>query len=139
MHKKNKFLHEEYVKAREKYLTHRSKDNHGGNLVYRLRRLVLGTSGNSQTDENANFRVLPRKISSGVNYTRKKRASISNKEKLWTFGVIPYEIDGNYSGAHKAMFKQAMRHWENYTCLNFVERNPEEHPNYIVFAEKACG
>jgi len=52
--------------------------------------------------------------------------------------VIPYEIDGNFSGSHKALFKQAMRHWENYTCVKFVERT-NEHPNYIVFTEKACG
>jgi hypothetical protein len=33
---------------------------------------------------------------------------------------------------------QAMRHWENNTCVKFVERT-EAHPNYIVFTEKACG
>lgn len=32
-----------------------------------------------------------------------------------------------------------MRHWENFTCIKFVERNPEEHPNYIVFTERSCG
>ena len=31
-----------------------------------------------------------------------------------------------------------MRHWENYTCVKFVERTPE-HPNYIVFTERPCG
>ncbi|GIY01288.1 tolloid-like protein 1 [Caerostris extrusa] len=30
-----------------------------------------------------------------------------------------------------------MRHWENYTCVQFVEK--EEHPNYIVFTERPCG
>ena len=39
---------------------------------------------------------------------------------------------------HKALFKQAMRHWENYTCIQFVERTPE-HPNWIVFTERPCG
>ena len=42
------------------------------------------------------------------------------------------------SGAHKALFKLAMRHWENYTCVTFVERTPE-HQNYIVFTERPCG
>jgi len=44
--------------------------------------------------------------------------------------VIPYEIDGIFSGAHKALFKQAMRHWENFTCIKFVERDPSLHVNY---------
>jgi tolkin len=67
------------------------------------------------------------------------RAATAKKERIWDYGVIPYEIDGNFSGAHKALFKQAMRHWENFTCIKFVERNPSEHPNYIVFTERPCG
>jgi len=31
-----------------------------------------------------------------------------------------------------------MRHWENFTCVQFVERMPE-HPNWIVFTERPCG
>jgi tolkin protein len=58
---------------------------------------------------------------------------------VWDYGVIPYEIDGNFSGAHKALFKQAMRHWENFTCVKFVERVTTEHPNYILFTERPCG
>ena len=32
-----------------------------------------------------------------------------------------------------------MRHWENSTCVKFVERSPEHHLNYIVFTERPCG
>jgi tolkin protein len=71
--------------------------------------------------------------------SRVTRAATAKKERVWDYGVIPYEIDGNFSGLHKALFKQAMRHWENYTCIKFVERNPIEHPNYIVFTERPCG
>ncbi|XP_065086137.1 protein tolkin-like [Ochlerotatus camptorhynchus] len=70
---------------------------------------------------------------------RSTRAATAKKERIWDFGVIPYEIDGNFSGLHKALFKQAMRHWENYTCIKFVERDPEVHPNFIVFTERPCG
>ncbi|CAB0044896.1 unnamed protein product [Trichogramma brassicae] len=70
---------------------------------------------------------------------RSRRAATARKERVWDHGVIPYEIDGNFSGAHKALFKQAMRHWENFTCVKFVERVPREHPNYIVFTERPCG
>ncbi|XP_054716859.1 tolloid-like protein 1 [Uloborus diversus] len=42
-------------------------------------------------------------------------------------------------GEHRALFKQAMRYWENETCVQFVERSPSLHPDYIVFTERACG
>lgn len=72
-------------------------------------------------------------------HRRITRAATARKERVWDYGVIPYEIDGNFSGGHKALFKQAMRHWENFTCVKFVERNRDEHPNYIVFTERPCG
>uniref|UniRef100_A0A1B0A8T7 Metalloendopeptidase n=1 Tax=Glossina pallidipes TaxID=7398 RepID=A0A1B0A8T7_GLOPL len=70
---------------------------------------------------------------------RSIRAVTAKKERIWDYGVIPYEIDGNFSGLHKALFKQAMRHWENFTCIKFVERDTELHPNYIVFTIRGCG
>ncbi|EDW66543.1 protein tolkin isoform X1 [Drosophila virilis] len=70
---------------------------------------------------------------------RVARAVTAKKERIWDYGVIPYEIDGNFSGLHKALFKQAMRHWENSTCIKFVERDAEIHPNYIVFTIRNCG
>lgn len=72
-------------------------------------------------------------------HRRVTRAATARKERVWDYGVIPYEIDGNFSGGHKALFKQAMRHWENFTCVKFVERDPMEHPNYIIFTERPCG
>jgi len=71
-------------------------------------------------------------------HRRSRRAATARKERIWDFGVIPYEIDANFSGAHKALFKQAMRHWENFTCVKFVERTAD-HPHFIVFTERACG
>lgn len=70
--------------------------------------------------------------------SRIRRAATARPERLWDFGIIPYEIETNFSGQHKALFKLAMRHWENYTCLSFIEKQPE-HTNYIVFTEKPCG
>jgi Astacin (Peptidase family M12A) len=69
---------------------------------------------------------------------RQKRAATARMERIWDHGIIPYEIDKNFSGEHKALFKQAMRHWENHTCVHFIERKPE-HENYIVFTERPCG
>ncbi|WAQ95864.1 TLL1-like protein [Mya arenaria] len=70
--------------------------------------------------------------------TRAKRAATARPERIWDYGVIPYEIEANFSGAHKALFKLAMRHWENYTCVSFVERT-DSHQSYIVFTERPCG
>ncbi|XP_055850904.1 dorsal-ventral patterning protein tolloid [Episyrphus balteatus] len=70
---------------------------------------------------------------------RKARAVTAKKDRIWDYGVIPYEIDRVFSGSHKALFKQAMRHWENFTCIKFVERDPKLHPNYIYFTVKNCG
>lgn len=70
---------------------------------------------------------------------RVTRAATAKKERIWDYGVIPYEIDANFSGAHKALFKQAMKHWENFTCIKFVERNPSDHMNFIIFTIRPCG
>ncbi|PSN46655.1 Tolloid-like protein 1 [Blattella germanica] len=85
--------------------------------------------------------MLPEELDPGKMLKRRRvaRAATARKERVWDYGVIPYEIDGNFSGAHKALFKQAMRHWENFTCVKFVERMPMEHPNYILFTERPCG
>ncbi|RXM97483.1 Tolloid-like protein 1 [Acipenser ruthenus] len=40
-------------------------------------------------------------------------------------------------GSQRAMFKQAMRHWEKHTCVTFMERTDEE--SYIVFTYRPCG
>ncbi|KAL3278791.1 hypothetical protein HHI36_016314 [Cryptolaemus montrouzieri] len=81
-----------------------------------------------------------RKIDQSSSFRRRvTRAATARKERVWDYGVIPYEIDGNFSGAHKALFKQAMRHWENFTCVKFVERNKDDHPNFITFTQRPCG
>jgi hypothetical protein len=46
---------------------------------------------------------------SPISNHRVTRAATAKKDRIWDYGVIPYEIDGNFSGAHKALFKQAMR------------------------------
>ena len=37
---------------------------------------------------------------------RIKRAATARPERVWDYAVIPYEIDANFSGVHKALFKQ---------------------------------
>lgn len=43
----------------------------------------------------------------------------------------------SYSGSQRAIFRQAMRHWEKHTCVTFIERTQEE--SYIVFTYRPCG
>lgn len=71
--------------------------------------------------------------------TRKRRAATARQDRLWDDAVIPYEIDQIFSEERASLFRSAMRHWENYTCVKFVERIPDEHRNYIVFTERSCG
>uniref|UniRef100_A0A8C1UAM4 Metalloendopeptidase n=1 Tax=Cyprinus carpio TaxID=7962 RepID=A0A8C1UAM4_CYPCA len=66
-----------------------------------------------------------------------KRAATSRSERVWPEGVIPYVISGNFSGSQRAIFRQAMRHWEKHTCVTFIERTTEE--SYIVFTYRPCG
>ncbi|XP_068113667.1 tolloid-like protein 2 isoform X1 [Hyperolius riggenbachi] len=68
---------------------------------------------------------------------RIRRAATSRTERIWPGGVIPYLIGGNFTGSQRAIFKQAMRHWERHTCVTFVERTDEE--SYIMFTYRTCG
>uniref|UniRef100_A0A915KIH5 Metalloendopeptidase n=1 Tax=Romanomermis culicivorax TaxID=13658 RepID=A0A915KIH5_ROMCU len=69
---------------------------------------------------------------------RVKRAATARKERIWDDGVIPYEIQSNFSGEHQALFRRAMNHWENHTCITFVPRKPTD-DNYILFTVAECG
>ncbi|XP_055321206.1 bone morphogenetic protein 1 homolog [Sitodiplosis mosellana] len=71
-----------------------------------------------------------------IKNVRSKRA-IMNKKKLWKFGVIPYEIDmtAGFDFEQIDNIKAAMKHWEFFTCIIFVERHPIEHEDYIRFTK----
>uniref|UniRef100_A0A8C8DU02 Metalloendopeptidase n=1 Tax=Oryzias sinensis TaxID=183150 RepID=A0A8C8DU02_9TELE len=69
--------------------------------------------------------------------SRRRRAATSRPERVWPNGIIPYMISGNFSGSQRAIFRQAMRHWEKHTCVTFIERTTEE--SYIVFTYRPCG
>nr|AEP25603.1 bone morphogenic protein 1 [Holothuria glaberrima] len=72
-------------------------------------------------------------------HSRVRRAVTARPERKWPNGVIPFQMDVNFTGSQRAIFKQAMRHWENHTCLTFIERNAAIHHNYIVFTYEPCG
>ncbi|XP_047229438.1 bone morphogenetic protein 1-like isoform X3 [Girardinichthys multiradiatus] len=68
---------------------------------------------------------------------RQKRAATARSERVWPDGIIPYVISRNFSGSQRAIFRQAMSHWEKHTCVIFTERTTEE--SYILFAYRPCG
>ncbi|MBN3324354.1 TLL2 protein, partial [Atractosteus spatula] len=81
----------------------------------------------------------PKSRASGADeaVSRVRRAATSRQERIWPGGVIPYVIGGNFTGSQRAIFKQAMRHWEKFTCVTFIERTDEE--SFIVFTYRPCG
>ncbi|CCD70820.2 Zinc metalloproteinase nas-39 [Caenorhabditis elegans] len=90
--------------------------------------------------------VLPTFIRSGDvrfrryyrNNGRVSRAATAKKERIWPEGIIPFVIASNFSGEHQHLFLRAMRHWENFTCVSFVPRQPH-HKHYITFTVDKCG
>lgn len=77
--------------------------------------------------------------SSGSRNKRAVSTKISPADRVWDQGVIPFEVDPHFDGAHRLLFQQAMRHWENHTCVKFIERQPQLHPNFIYFTVLSCG
>uniref|UniRef100_A0A8C4Y0C8 Metalloendopeptidase n=1 Tax=Gopherus evgoodei TaxID=1825980 RepID=A0A8C4Y0C8_9SAUR len=101
-------------------------------LIDRIRRFGSGFEQNNSSKGRSTV-----KFSGKNEKNRLPRAATSRTERIWPGGVIPYFIGGNFTGSQRAMFKQAMRHWEKYTCVTFIERSDEE--SYIVFTYRPCG
>uniref|UniRef100_A0A8C5ZSI3 Bone morphotic protein 1 n=1 Tax=Marmota marmota marmota TaxID=9994 RepID=A0A8C5ZSI3_MARMA len=75
-----------------------------------------GASGQPQRESQGRWRGRP----------RSRRAATSRPERVWPDGVIPFVIGGNFTGSQRAVFRQAMRHWEKHTCVTFLERTDED-------------
>ncbi|XP_057332104.1 dorsal-ventral patterning protein tolloid-like [Microplitis mediator] len=73
-----------------------------------------------------------------INITRRSSA-VNEKRFLWDDGIIPYEIGDTFNGAQRKLFKRAMRHWEQSTCIKFVERIKKIHDSYLLFTKLSCG
>ncbi|KAG2466898.1 TLL1 protein, partial [Polypterus senegalus] len=101
-------------------------------LLERIRRF-----GSDSIHKNRTKDAPSAKLSGKNEKSRVPRAATSRAERIWPGGVIPYVIGGNFTGSQRAMFKQAMRHWEKHTCVTFIERTDEE--SYIVFTYRPCG
>lgn len=76
-----------------------------------------------------------------IQSTNKSRRSLAtnDNDKLWDEGIIPYEIGENYTGQQRKLIKQAMRHWEKSTCIQFVPRTQGLDEHYLLFDKISCG
>ncbi|XP_036884507.1 bone morphogenetic protein 1 isoform X1 [Sturnira hondurensis] len=100
---------------------------------------AAGAPGNSSVSTCQRASGQPQRRSPGRwrSRTRSRRAATSRPERVWPDGVIPFVIGGNFTGSQRAVFRQAMRHWEKHTCVTFLERTDED--SYIVFTYRPCG
>lgn len=69
----------------------------------------------------------------------KRSVAVLDKDQLWDDGIIPYEVDNTLSGSHRKLLKLAMEEWEQSTCIQFVDRNNETVPNYLLVSRSALG
>nr|KAF6479169.1 bone morphogenetic protein 1 [Molossus molossus] len=104
-----------------------------------MHRSSIKATGNSSVPSCQHTNGQPQRRSPGRwrSRSRSRRAATSRPERVWPDGVIPFVIGGNFTGSQRAVFRQAMRHWEKHTCVTFLERTDED--SYIVFTYRPCG
>ncbi|XP_074093841.1 protein tolkin-like [Cotesia typhae] len=68
----------------------------------------------------------------------KKSVVLKDTEFLWDDGIIPYEFEDVYTGPQRRLILQAMRHWEEASCITFVKRNEKLHRSYLFFTKINC-
>ncbi|KAH0560868.1 hypothetical protein KQX54_009592 [Cotesia glomerata] len=69
----------------------------------------------------------------------KKSVVLKDTELLWYNEIIPYEFKDVYTGAQPRLILQAMRRWEEASCITFVKRNEKVHRSYLFFTKINCG
>ncbi|BHF76108.1 Bone morphoproteintic protein 1 [Sparganum proliferum] len=122
-----------------------SWDGLKGNAIWSSADPLMSEDSTVRTrKENQELRSPSPKAQDTVNATaeeprrRSRRAVTSVKEHIWPSGIIPYEIGPQFSSYARTIIMNAMRMWENVTCLSFVEREPH-HQSYIIFTVESCG
>ncbi|XP_065829640.1 protein SpAN-like isoform X2 [Oscarella lobularis] len=52
--------------------------------------------------------------------SRTRRAVMNEYHRLWDEAIVPYKFDSSYDETMKSKVHEAIRHWEENTCLRFV-------------------
>ena len=60
--------------------------------------------------------------------SRNKISVVSNKERLWPGGIVPYVLDPDLTNPHVPL---AIQHWHENTVIRLVERTDQ--PNWVRF------
>ena len=65
------------------------------------------------------------------------RNAIRDKERRWKSGVIPYSFSFSFSSEGRKVVEEAMKEFENKTCLRFTPRSSER--DYIhIYSGSGC-
>uniref|UniRef100_A0A8C0Y441 Metalloendopeptidase n=1 Tax=Cyprinus carpio carpio TaxID=630221 RepID=A0A8C0Y441_CYPCA len=72
-----------------------------------------------------------------LNHTNTGKCVLNWQSETQEENLKPYIFKPTEKRSQRAIFRQAMRHWEKHTCVTFIERTTEE--SYIVFTYRPCG
>ena len=99
--------------------------------------------------ENYDFKSLPggeeimqkylRLITGDKNEKIYQSAKIGSNVTLWNREGVPYRISPKFSAEERTSILQAIRHWEENTCLVFTEVQPGKSIDYIDFINSDSG
>lgn len=70
---------------------------------------------------------------------KERRAAISDHDRLWEEGVIPYEMHPECSKSIQRTVRSAMDEWESKTCLKFIEVEAIHLEKLIIRSKGKCG
>ncbi|XP_064384766.1 tolloid-like protein 1 isoform X4 [Halichondria panicea] len=78
------------------------------------------------------FIKVPHGKNQSTDQTRTRRNAIRYSSALWPNAQVPYTISPDFSENDREVILQAMRHWEDRTCLRFFPRTTERYFIYIL-------
>ncbi len=61
------------------------------------------------------------------------KRSVTSDANLWVNKVVPYTYDSSLATTVRNTIRDAMDHWEDKTCLRFIQRNSQK--DYIYFTD----
>jgi len=60
---------------------------------------------------------------------------ITNRELLWPEGIVPIKLGRDIHPDYRQNVIDAIRCWNKNTNFQFVEYNPQQHPDYVIIGE----
>ncbi|UYV62224.1 nas-4 [Cordylochernes scorpioides] len=57
--------------------------------------------------------------------------AVAQLGRRWPGGIVPYRISLEFNYAQRSLILEAMAHWENKTCIKFVERSGDFDENFL--------